>query len=95
MPLSSPTASLQGRFELRRVLDTASASAVWIGFDLRREREVLVEFFNAAALDDDVALQAWLVGVRRTRGLVHRNIAPVVAADVHDGLTCPLPAIPT
>jgi serine/threonine protein kinase len=75
-----------GRFELRRVLGKGAQATVWLGYDLRLEREVAVKLMKP---DNDAAsVSQWLQEARAVSRLTHPNIVPVFEADVLDDKPC-------
>jgi len=72
-----------GRFELRRLLGKSAAAMVWLAFDPRAGRELMltlprVQPVNAAALE------AWQRDARTATRLDHPNIAPAAEIGVQD-----------
>ena len=72
-----------GRFELRRLLGKSAATMVWLAFDPRAGRELMltlprVQPINAAALE------AWQRDARAATRLDHPNIAPAAEIGVQD-----------
>ena len=72
-----------GRFELRRLLGKSAATMVWLAFDPRAGRELMltlprVQPVNAAALE------AWQRDARTATRLDHPNIAPAAEIGVQD-----------
>ena len=73
-----------GRFELKRVLGEGAQATVWLGFDVRLEREVAVKLMRTdAAAADTAAVSEWLREARSVSRLTHPNIVPVFEADMH------------
>src|SRR5258705_12811534 len=72
-----------GRFELRRLLGKSAATMVWLAFDPRAGRELMltlprVQPINAAALE------AWQRDARTATRLDHPNLAPAAEFGVQD-----------
>ena len=72
-----------GRFELRRLLGKSAATMVWLAFDPRAGRELMltlprVQPFNAAVLE------TWQRDARAATRLDHPNLAPAAEIGVQD-----------
>ena len=74
-----------GRFELLRVLRQDTQTQVWLGFDARLEREVVVKLFRSPTLVNSDDEARWLLEARKATRLAHANIVCVLDVGTHEG----------
>ena len=72
-----------GRFELRRLLGKSAATMVWLAFDPRAARELMLTLPRVQPVSS-AALEAWQRDVRAAARLDHPNLAPVAEVGVHE-----------
>lgn len=72
-----------GRFELRRLLGKSAGTMVWLAFDPRDERELMLTLPRVQPADP-VALENWLRDARFAARLDHPNLARPVEVGVQD-----------
>ncbi|MEO6033189.1 MAG: HDOD domain-containing protein [Burkholderiaceae bacterium] len=79
---SNPTRAF-GRFELRRLLGKSAGTMVWLAFDPRSERELMLTLPRVQPVDP-VALENWLRDVRFAARLDHPNLSRPTEVGVQD-----------
>ena len=72
------------RFELQRVLAQGPQSTVWLGFDPRLKRQVVIKLLACAPSVDAAALERWLHAARNVGRITHPHIVPLIEADVQE-----------
>ena len=72
-----------GRFELRRLLAKSAGTMVWLAFDPRTDRELMLTLPRVQPADP-TALEHWLRDARLAARLDHPNLAPVSEVGVQD-----------
>ena len=72
-----------GRFELRRLLAKSAGTMVWLAFDPRTDRELMLTLPRLQPADP-AALEHWLRDARLAARLDHPNLAPVSEVGVQD-----------
>lgn len=72
-----------GRFELRRLLGKSAAAMVWLAFDPRAGRELMLTLPRVQPVNA-TALEAWQRDARTATRLDHPNIAPAAEIGVQD-----------
>jgi non-specific serine/threonine protein kinase len=72
-----------GRFELRRLLGKSAATMVWLAFDPRAGRELMLTLPRVQPINS-AALEAWQRDARTATRLDHPNIAPPAEIGVQD-----------
>ncbi len=87
---AAPTAARQplptrafGRFELRRLLGKSTATMVWLAFDPRAARELMLTLPRVQPVSS-AALDTWQRDVRAAAKLDHPNLAPIAEIGVHE-----------
>ena len=72
-----------GRFELRRLLGKSAATMVWLAFDPRAGRELMLTLPRVQPANT-AALEAWQRDARTASRLDHPNLAPAAEIGVQD-----------
>jgi HD-like signal output (HDOD) protein len=72
-----------GRFELRRLLGKSTAAMVWLAFDPRAGRELMLTLPRVQPVST-AALEAWKRDMRTATRLDHPNLAPAAEIGVQD-----------
>jgi len=72
-----------GRFELRRLLGKSTATMVWLAFDPRAGRELMLNLPRVQPINA-AALEAWQRDARTATRLDHPNITPAAEIGVQD-----------
>ncbi len=74
--------TLVGRFELKKQLGEDAKGTVWLAFDPRLQREVMLTLMRPMPEQTPLMQQQWLHGVRQAVGVVHPHIVQVFEADI-------------
>lgn len=82
LPAARPVRSF-GRFALSQLLGKSAGTSVWLAFDPRLGRDVVISVPRVQPFDA-VALELWSREVRKAARLVHPNLAPVLEVGVQD-----------
>jgi len=72
-----------GRFELRRLLGKSTAAMVWLAFDPRAGRELMLTLPRVQPVST-AALEAWKRDMRTASRLDHPNLTPAAEIGVQD-----------
>ncbi|UCV00017.1 serine/threonine protein kinase [Acidovorax radicis] len=79
---SEKPSTLVGRFELKKQLGEGAKGTVWLAFDPRLQREVMLTIMRPMPEQTPLMQQQWLHEVRQAVGLVHPHIVQVFEADM-------------
>lgn len=80
-PVSKPVRSF-GRFELRKLLGKSARSMVWLVFDVRAQRELVLTMPRQQPGRE--LLEDWKHAAQKAARLEHPHLAPVVEVGEHD-----------